>query len=90
MLEIDEYAHVDKKLEYKKSRQLMVEKTTGHTFLRFNSVTVDFTNCKVMNQVSMHMKLKATRINQNVHKKVIDWWSFKKFITSGNRIKIKL
>ena len=50
----------------------MVEKTTGHTFLRFNSVTVDFTNYKVMNQVSMHMKLKATRINQNVHKKVID------------------
>ena len=63
MLEIDEYAHVDKKLEYKKSRQLMVEKTTGHTFLRFNSVTVDFTNYKVMNRVSMHMKLKTSKSN---------------------------
>ena len=63
MLEIDEYAHVDKKLEYKTSRQLMVEKTTGHTFLRFNSVTVDFTSYKVMNQVSMHMKLKTSKSN---------------------------
>ena len=43
----------------------MVEKTTGHTFLRFNSVTVDFTNYKVMNQVSMHMKLKTSKSNQN-------------------------
>ena len=76
MLEIDEYAHVDRKLEYKKSRQLMVEKKTGHTFLKFNPVAVDFTNYRVMNQVCMHIKQSTIESTKKSTKKSLidDLW----------------
>ena len=70
-IEVDEYNHEGRNLEYEQSRQFMIE-SHGITIIRTNPDAADFDKNRLINQIYTHIKSTKKSLIDDLSKRLLE------------------